>query len=288
MRLLAHLDGVLRLLASLVAQHRILLKANSDAVDSNREQRLARSNTLWHNDSTVAIAARLHNDALHRHLARSRSNTRSHINSGSAGGIHHEHTLIQRVPLASLEATALGEYHIDARQAVRKAQLHSLLARSDILGLSPQKVRLRIAVNTICARLVLRHLEGILRNAANRGVGIVGVEVDVRLGILVVDIAARGPSVVGLVVGVASIVDLVALVDKRARSAVVIGVVNTKETNLVAVAEATIVDTRGVGLRNTATDIDSNGTVGLRLRHHDLNILRTARRKRRKSNTPKK
>ena len=121
MRLLAHLDGVLRLLASLVAKHRILLEANSDAVDSDREQRLARCNTLWHNDSTEALGILLHNNALHWHLARSRSNTRSHINSGGARSIHHEHTLIQRIPLASLEATTLGKHHIDARQAVRKA-----------------------------------------------------------------------------------------------------------------------------------------------------------------------
>ena len=63
-----------------------------------------------------------------------------------------------------------------------------------------------------------------------------------------------------LVVGITSIVDLVARIGQSTRNGVVVGVVHTIETNLVAIAETAIVDTSDVLLRDISVNSDLRRT----------------------------
>ena len=235
----------------------LVLVAVCNTVNSDCKERLSCLYTLRNDNGAEALGTTLHNNTLALCLARRGNNTSAQVDSRGADCIHCNNNFVQRLKLALLEALTLLESYIRTRHTVVKVQTDFILGRGDICSLCPQEVRHSIAVNTICARLILRHLKLVLRNAFNRCVRVVGVEVNVCIDIFVVEVAVANPLVVCLVEGIAGVVHLVTLVKKRSRSSIAIGVVYAKKTHLVVLTETSVIHARSVVLTNSARNLNS-------------------------------
>ena len=262
------------LLARLVGKCLALLEAVGVAIDGDGEECIVCCHALWNNDSAHStIRAIHHKRTLSLSLANSGDIARSEVDGSTAGGVSHICRLANHTKLTLGKACTLLKHQANRCHTVVEGHTNTILAWSDILDLAPQEVRCGIA--TIVS-LILLNLELISRGARWMSVRIVAKKVDVGLSILIIYRASRVPDIIGLVVGVLGVVHLVTLVKERALSRVIIRVVHAIETNLVAIAETTIINTSEVLLRDITTQIDRKHCVGSRAWHHNLDIGSTA------------
>ena len=217
------------------------------AVDGDNQQLLAGINRLRNNDSAELATILDGDNAVERLLARRCNLTGRQVDSRLADSAGYQHLLLHRCELGSICPTiALREANTCRRHLVVELQRHTTLGRSDILGLRPQEVRSLIRRHlAVLGRgaLILGNLVSISLDRGRLGIGIVAVEVDLCIVVLVEDIVLRHPRAI-LREGKLHVVGLVTLQHQLAGILAVI--IHKEETHLIALAEAVRVDSRGL------------------------------------------
>ena len=233
------------------------------AVNSDADERLARSHCLRNNNGTIAVVRlRQHLDAAVGSAIEGNL-SRLQVELAGADGIVHQYRLVNLLPFRVRHAFALHQCHTYACQLMMIVNDNLVRGGLHVRGLSPQQVGSLVVGHFPLLRqcvLLPTHLEGICRGIFDKvHTGIIAIHVDGRTAVAPINLQGGRPHVFLTIEGVEHVGGTVAVGCKCARHAVL--VVNDVDTHAVASDETKVGCPRHIILTQVAAHPDNAPTA---------------------------